>query len=73
MEVHWIGPHSCFMRSHQNLSLGPTEEPWLPHRDTTVLLLSASTELQGAVGRVSAAAAVELLVGQAGASGGPMG
>ncbi|ALV46989.1 hypothetical protein MB46_17395 [Arthrobacter alpinus] len=52
------------MRSNQRLPNGPTSEPWLPHRDTTVLLLSASSELQGAVGRVSAAAAVELLVGQ---------
>lgn len=38
-------------------------DPWLPRRGTTVLLLSASAELQGAVGRVSAAASVELIVG----------
>lgn len=43
-----------------------TAQAWLPQRDTTILLLSASAELQGEVGRVSAAAAVELVVGNAG-------
>ena len=52
------------MRSSQIPSPGPAAAPWLPRRDTTVVLLSASAELQGAVGKVSAAAAVELLVGQ---------
>lgn len=52
------------MRSRQSLPPGPASEPWIPQRDTSVLLLSASTELQGAVGRVSAAAAVDLVVGQ---------
>ncbi|MDO5753402.1 septum site-determining protein Ssd [Arthrobacter sp.] len=52
------------MRHSQIPSPGPAVAPWLPHRDTTVVLLSASAELQGAVGKVSAAAAVELLVGQ---------
>lgn len=52
------------MKRRLSLPHGPGAEPWLPRRDTTVLLLSASTELQGAVGRVSAAAAVELLVGE---------
>lgn len=40
-----------------------SSDPWLPRRGTTVLLLSASADLQGAVGRVSAAASVELIVG----------
>ncbi|MGO2542597.1 MAG: septum site-determining protein Ssd, partial [Specibacter sp.] len=51
------------MRRRNDLPRGPAPEAWLPRRDTTVLLLSASVELQGAVGRVSAAAAVELIVG----------
>lgn len=51
------------MRRRIDLPRGPAPEAWLPRRDTTVLLLSASVELQGAVGRVCAAAAVELLVG----------
>lgn len=52
------------MRRSHNLTPGPAAAPWLPRRDTTVVLLSGCAELQGAVGRVSAAAAVELLVGQ---------
>lgn len=52
------------MRRRNDLPRGPAPEAWLPRRDTTVLLLSASAELQGAVGRVSAAAAVELIVGE---------
>ncbi|MFQ4150115.1 septum site-determining protein Ssd [Arthrobacter sp. LAPM80] len=52
------------MRKSHGLPLGTVPEPWLPRRDTTVLLLSASAELQGAVGRVSAAADVELVVGE---------
>lgn len=36
----------------------------MPRRDTTIVLLSGSAKLQGAIGRVSAAAAVELLVAQ---------
>ncbi len=41
----------------------PAQKPWLPRRDTTVLLLSGSPQLQGEVGRVAAAAAVELIFG----------
>ncbi|MHA7268535.1 septum site-determining protein Ssd [Arthrobacter sp. HLT1-20] len=52
------------MRSSQILPRGKAGDPWLPRRDTTVLLLTAAPELQGEVGRVSAAAAVELLIGQ---------
>ncbi|MHA7306529.1 septum site-determining protein Ssd [Arthrobacter sp. TMN-49] len=52
------------MRSSHSRSRGKTGDPWLPRRDTTVVLMSASPELQGEVGRVSAAAAVELLIGQ---------
>lgn len=51
------------MRSSQNPPRGKAGDPWLPRRDTTVLLLSATPELQGEVGRVSAAGAVELLIG----------
>lgn len=40
----------------------PAQKPWLPRRDTTVLLLSNSAQLQGEVGRVAAAAAVELVI-----------
>ncbi len=36
----------------------------MPRRDTTVLLLSCAAELQGAVGRVCAAAAVELIIAE---------
>lgn len=42
----------------------PVQKPWLPRRDTTVLLLSSSSHLQGEVGRVAAAAAVELVIGE---------
>lgn len=42
----------------------PAQKPWLPRRDTTVLLLSTSSQLQGEVGRVAAAAAVELVFGE---------
>ncbi len=52
------------MRSSHSLPRGRTGDPWLPRRDTTVLLLSATPELQGEVGRVAAAAAVELLIGR---------
>lgn len=50
------------MKHRNSLPNRPGSEQWLPRRDTTVLLLSVGTELQGAVGRVSAAAAVELIV-----------
>ncbi len=56
--------HSGGMRRSRIFPPGPAAAPWLPRRDTTVVLLSGCPELQGAVGRVSAAAAVELLVGQ---------
>ena len=52
------------MRRSQSPPPGPAAAPWMPRRDTTIVLLSGSAELQGAVGRVSAAAAVELVVGQ---------
>lgn len=52
------------MRRSQSLPRGAVGDPWLPRRDTTVLLLTAAPELQGEVGRISAAAAVELLIGQ---------
>lgn len=52
------------MRSSHSLPRGRTGDPWLPRRETTVLLLSATPELQGEVGRVAAAAAVELLIGR---------
>ncbi|PYH02173.1 hypothetical protein CVV67_01670 [Arthrobacter stackebrandtii] len=52
----------CFMRTRMRHP--QTSEPgaWLPRRDITVLLLSDAAELQGAVGRVCAAAAVELVI-----------
>lgn len=50
------------MRSRREVPNAPGQAPWLPRRDTTVLLLSADPELQGAVGRVCAAAAVELVM-----------
>lgn len=53
------------MRVRQHLSGTTAAAAWLPGRDTTILLLSSSVQLQGEVGRVSAAAAVELLVGNA--------
>lgn len=52
------------MRSTHSLPSRQTGDPWLPRRDTTILLMSGSAELQGEVGRVSAAAAVELLIGR---------
>ncbi len=54
----------CCMRSRHDVPRGPGQEAWLPRRDTTVLLLSAAAELQGAVGRVCAAAAVELVIAE---------
>ncbi|WP_218714053.1 septum site-determining protein Ssd [Arthrobacter sp. BF1] len=57
------------MRRRQGPATGqasdPAHKPWLPRRDTTVLLLSRSPQLQGEVGRVAAAAAVELVIGEA--------
>ncbi len=52
------------MRSRRDVPNAPDQAPWLPRRDTTVLLLSANPELQGAVGRVCAAAAVELVIAE---------
>ncbi|MFC8303934.1 septum site-determining protein Ssd [Specibacter sp. NPDC057265] len=52
------------MRARHEKPPNPAQA-WLPRRDTTILLLSTSVELQGEVGRVSAAAAVELIVGGA--------
>lgn len=56
------------MRRHQGPAsshvFDPAQKPWLPRRDTTVLLLSTSSQLQGEVGRVAAAAAVELVFGE---------
>ncbi|MDD0859850.1 hypothetical protein NHF46_23480 [Arthrobacter alpinus] len=56
------------MRRRQGPATGqasdPAQKPWLPRRDTTVLLLSRSPQLQGEVGRVAAAAAVELVIGE---------
>ncbi|WP_082000318.1 septum site-determining protein Ssd [Arthrobacter sp. PAMC 25486] len=52
------------MRTRLKPPRGAATQAWLPRRDTTVLLLSAATELQGAVGRVCAAAAVELIIAE---------
>ena len=52
------------MRTRSELARGQGQDPWLPRRDTIVLLLSAAPELQGAVGRVCAAAAVELVIAE---------
>lgn len=52
------------MRTRHEVSRGPAQEAWLPQRDTTVLLISAAADLQGAVGRVCAAAAVELVIAE---------
>lgn len=47
--AEWMGPQ-------------PDREPWVPGEGSTVLLVSAAPTLQGAVGRVCAAAAVDLVV-----------
>ena len=52
------------MRTRPKLPRGSAPQAWLPRRDTTVLLLSSAAELQGAVGRVCAAAAVELIIAE---------
>lgn len=52
------------MRTRLKPPRSPEMQAWLPRRDTTVLLLSAAADLQGAVGRVCAAAAVELIIAE---------
>lgn len=52
------------MRSRREVPNAPPQAPWLPRRDTVVLLLSPDPDLQGAVGRVCAAAAVELVIAE---------
>lgn len=52
------------MRTRHEVSREPAQDAWLPRRDTTVLLISATADLQGAVGRVCAAAAVGLVIAE---------